>query len=157
MKWERWEMIEKSIKKIVHRMREACIDAKSADSSFSTLTKFCQRIRSISTRKDQISSALFVLLDRLLALQDRDVIWLHSTLLRSDTIWHQVLYVTDSTRSLETILIWLLDVLVTVKYALSKRYYLTSNRDVLTVRFFETVLFDMTSSRCSRLTKDTSL
>ena len=65
-------MIEKSIKKILHRMREACIDAKSAKSNFIDLTKFCQRIKSISMRKDQISSALIVLLlDRVLALQDR--------------------------------------------------------------------------------------
>ena len=56
----------------MHRTREACIDAKNAESNFSDLTKFCQRIRSISMRKDQISSALIVLLlDRVLALQNR--------------------------------------------------------------------------------------
>ena len=51
------------------------IDAKSAKSSFFDLTKLCQRTRSISMRKNQISSTLIVLLlDRVLALQDRDVI-----------------------------------------------------------------------------------
>ena len=55
----------------VHRMRGACTDAKSADSSFSVLTKACQRIRSISMRKGPIS---LVLLDRVLALQGRGVI-----------------------------------------------------------------------------------
>ena len=39
-------------------------NAKSAESSFFDLTKLCQRIRSISMRKGQISSALF--LDRVL-------------------------------------------------------------------------------------------
>ena len=53
-----------------HALR-AYIDAKRAESSFSDLTKICQRIRSISMRKDQIFS---VLLDRVSALQDRDVI-----------------------------------------------------------------------------------
>ena len=66
-------MIEKSIRKIVHRMRETCIDAKNAESNFSDLTKICQRIRSISMRKDSLFSTLFVLLDRTLALRDRDV------------------------------------------------------------------------------------
>ena len=55
------------------RLLRAYTDAKSADSSFSDLTKPCQRIRSISMRKGQISPALFVLLDRVLALQGRDV------------------------------------------------------------------------------------
>ena len=64
-------MVEKSIKKMMHRMREACIDAKNAKSSFSDLIKICQRIRSISMRKGQIFSTLFVLLDRVLVLQDR--------------------------------------------------------------------------------------
>ena len=69
----------------MHRMQRTCIDAKRAKSSFSDLIKICQRIRSISMRKDQISSILFdrvlvlldrvlVLLDRVSALQDRDVI-----------------------------------------------------------------------------------
>ena len=53
-----------------HALR-AYIDAKSAESNFSDLTKFCQRIRSISMRKDQIFSTLFVLLDRVFILQDR--------------------------------------------------------------------------------------
>ena len=77
MRWERREMIEKSIRKIMHRMRDRLlrtyIDAKSANSSFSILTKICQRIRSISMRKDSIFSALFVLFDRTLALWNRDV------------------------------------------------------------------------------------
>ena len=87
------------------------IDAKNAESSFSDLTKICQRIRSISMRKDQIFSALFVFLDRVSALQDRvcnDCIvrfleailcdfksYLYSTLLRSDidlTSCHTRLY-----------------------------------------------------------------
>ena len=51
------------------------IDARNANSSFSDLTKICQKIKSINMRKDQISSALIVfLLDRISALQDRDVI-----------------------------------------------------------------------------------
>ena len=53
-----------------HALR-AYIDAKNAKSSFFDLIKLCQRIKSISMRKDQISSTLFVLLDRVLALQDR--------------------------------------------------------------------------------------
>ena len=57
-------MAEKSI-------RKECTDVKSADSGFSVLTKSCQRIRSISMRKGQISPALLVLLDRVLALQGR--------------------------------------------------------------------------------------
>ena len=77
------------------------IDAKNAESSFSDLTKICQRIRSISMRKDQIFSALFVFLDRVSALQDRvcnDCIvrfletilcdfksYLYSTFFRNDT------------------------------------------------------------------------
>ena len=48
------------------KLLRAYIDAKSAKSSFSDLTKICQRIRSISMRKSQIFSALFVLLDRVL-------------------------------------------------------------------------------------------
>ena len=47
------------------------IDAKRAKSNFSDLTKTCQKIKSISMRKDQIFS---VLLDRISALQNRDVI-----------------------------------------------------------------------------------
>ena len=96
-KWEKWKMIEKSIRKEMHRMRDrllrAYIDAMSANSSVSILTKICQRIKSISMRKDSIFSTLFVLLDRTLALRDRNVIWLHCTLLRNDIIWHQVLVV----------------------------------------------------------------
>ena len=53
------------------RLLRAYTDAKSADSSFSDLTKPCQRIRSISMRKGQISP---VLLDRVPALQGRGVI-----------------------------------------------------------------------------------
>ena len=83
-----------------HALR-AYTDAKSAESSFSDLTKTCQRTRSISMRKGQISSALFVFLDRVSALQDRvcngcivrffEAIlcdfksYLYSTLFRSDT------------------------------------------------------------------------
>ena len=47
------------------------IDAKNANSNFFDLTKICQRIRSISMRKDQIFSTLFVLFDRVSALQNR--------------------------------------------------------------------------------------
>ena len=65
---EKLEMAEKSIRKVVHRMREGCTDAKRAESSFSDLTKTCQRIRSITMRKGQIFS---VLLDRVSALQGR--------------------------------------------------------------------------------------
>ena len=68
MRCETLKMIEKSIRKMMHRMRRACIDAKNAKSSFSDLTKICQRIRSISMRKDQIFSVLF---DRVSALQNR--------------------------------------------------------------------------------------
>ena len=46
------------------------IDAKSANSSFSDLTKICQKIRSISMRKNQIFSVFF---DRVFALQNRVV------------------------------------------------------------------------------------
>ena len=74
-------MIEKSIKKNASNARHALrayIDAKRAESSFSDLTKICQRIKSISMRKNQIFSVLFdrvlVLLDRVSALQNRDVI-----------------------------------------------------------------------------------
>ena len=56
------------------RLLRAYTDAKSADSSFSILTKLCQRIRSIGMRKGQISSALLGVLDRTLALQGRGVI-----------------------------------------------------------------------------------
>ena len=56
-----------------HALR-AYTDAKGAESSFSDLTKTCQRTRSISMRKGQISPALFVLLDRVPALQGRGVI-----------------------------------------------------------------------------------
>ena len=56
-----------------HALR-AYIDAKSAESSFSDLTKPCQRTGPISMRKGQISPALIVLLlDRVLALQGRGV------------------------------------------------------------------------------------
>ena len=47
------------------------IDAKNAKSSFSDLTKICQKIKSISMRKNQIFSTLFVFLDRVSALQNR--------------------------------------------------------------------------------------
>ena len=67
-------MIEKSIKKIIHRMRRACIDAKNAKLNFSDLTKICRRIKSISMRKNQTFSTLFVFLDRVLVLQNRNVI-----------------------------------------------------------------------------------
>ena len=49
------------------------IDTKNANSSFFDLIKLCQRIRSISMRKDQIFSTLFVFFDRVFALQNRDV------------------------------------------------------------------------------------
>ena len=73
MRCEKLKMIEKSIKKMMHRMRRACIDAKNAKSNFSDLTKICQRIKSINMRKNQIFSTLFVLFDRVLVLQNRDV------------------------------------------------------------------------------------
>ena len=74
------EIDEKGNASSAGRLLRAYTDAKSADSSFSDVTRTCQRIRSISMRKGQISPALFVLLDRVLALQGRGVIRLHSTL-----------------------------------------------------------------------------
>ena len=68
---QKLKMIKKSIKKIMHRMRRTCIDAKNANSNFSDLTKFCQKIKSINMRKNQIFSILFVFLDRVFALQNR--------------------------------------------------------------------------------------
>ena len=56
-----------------NRLLRTYIDAKNANSNFSDLTKICQRIKSISMRKDQIFSTLFVSLDRVSALQDRDM------------------------------------------------------------------------------------
>ena len=94
---EKWEMVEKLIRKGMHRMRgrllRAYIDAMSADSSFSVLTKACQRIRSINMRKNPISSAFFVFFDRTLALRGRGVVWLHSTLSRSRIMWFHVVLV----------------------------------------------------------------
>ena len=56
-------------------------NATNANSNFSDLIKFCQKIKSISMRKNQIFSALFVFLDRVFvffdrvfALQNRNVI-----------------------------------------------------------------------------------
>ena len=54
-----------------NKLLRTYIDATSANSSFSDLTKFCQRIESINMRKNQIFSALFVFLDRIFALQNR--------------------------------------------------------------------------------------
>ena len=70
MRCETLKMIEKSIKKMMHRMRRTCIDAKNAKSNFSDLTKICQKIKSISMRKDQIFSIFFY---RIFALQNRIV------------------------------------------------------------------------------------
>ena len=74
MQCEKLKMIEKSIKK-------KCIDAMSAESSFFDMTKLCQKIKSISMRKNQIFSTLFVFFDRVFvffdrvfALQNRNVI-----------------------------------------------------------------------------------
>ena len=143
--WKKWKMIEKSIKKIMHRMRDkflrAYIDAKNANSSFSILIKTCQKIRSISMRKDSIFSTLFVLFDRIFALRNRDVIWLHNTFSRNDTIWHQVLVVTNSIRFFEAILIWFQ--LVSLIVYFTKLYIIVAN--------------SLEIHRCSRLTKDTSL
>ena len=46
--------------------KENASNAKNAKSSFFDLIKFCQRIKSINMRKDQIFSTLFVFLDRIL-------------------------------------------------------------------------------------------
>ena len=59
-KWKKWKMIEKSIKKIMHRMRETCIDTKCVNSNFSDLIKFCRKNKSINMRKNQIFSTLIV-------------------------------------------------------------------------------------------------
>ena len=63
MQCQKLKMIEKSI-------RKKCTNAKNAESSFSDLIKICQKIKSINMRKDQIFS---IFLDRILVLQDRDV------------------------------------------------------------------------------------
>ena len=68
---EKLKMIEKSIKKMMHRMRRTCIDAKNTKSNFSDLIKICQKIKSINMRKNQIFSVLF---DRIFVLQNRNVI-----------------------------------------------------------------------------------
>ena len=62
--WNRQKMIEKSI-------RKKCIDVKNANSNFSILIKFCQKIKSINMRKNQIFSTLFVFLDRVFVFLDR--------------------------------------------------------------------------------------
>ena len=49
------------------------IDAKNANSNFFDLIKICQRIKSINMRKNQIFSTLFVFLDRIFILQNRNV------------------------------------------------------------------------------------
>ena len=86
------------------------------------------RIESIDFLCNSEDSAL-ALRDRdALALRDRDVRRLHSTLLRSDTIWHQVLVV------LNTFLWSDID-------SISKR-----TRDCI-VRFFEAILSDFKSWR----------
>ena len=68
---------EKNNASSASRFLRAYIDAKSANSNFSDLTKICQKIRSISRRKNQIFSILLVrilvLLDRVSALQNRNV------------------------------------------------------------------------------------
>ena len=80
MQCQKLKIIEKSIKKVMHRMRRACIDAKNAKSNFSDLIKICQKIKSINMRKNQIFSTLFVFLDRIFVfdrffvLQNRNVI-----------------------------------------------------------------------------------
>ena len=51
-----------------NRFLRAYIDAKNANSNFFDLTKICQKIKSISMRKNQIFSILF---DRVSALQSR--------------------------------------------------------------------------------------
>ena len=84
MRCEKLKMIEKSIKKMMHRMRRACIDAKNAKSNFFDLIKICQEIKSINMRKNQIFS---IFLDRVFALQNRNIIWLHNTFFRNDTMW----------------------------------------------------------------------
>ena len=74
MKWKKRKMIEKSTKKIMHRMRDkflrTYIDAMNANSNFSILIKICQRIKSINMRKDSIFSIFF---DRILVLRNRNV------------------------------------------------------------------------------------
>ena len=66
-------LADNSIRKGLHRMRgrllRAYTNPKSADSSFSILTKLCQKIRPMGMRKGQKSSALLGVLDRALALQ----------------------------------------------------------------------------------------
>ena len=96
---EKLKMIEKSIQK-------KCIDAKNANSNFSDLIKICQKIKSISMRKNQIFSTLFVFLNRISALQNRKC---NNCIIRF----------------LETILCDF--IVVFVQYAFSKRYYLISS------------------------------
>ena len=57
-----------------NRFLRTYIDATSAKSNFSDFIKLCQKIKSISMRKDQIFSVfdrVFVFLDRVSALQNR--------------------------------------------------------------------------------------
>ena len=68
-------MIEKSIRKIMNRMRDMHCEhtsmQKVQNRAFLIWLKSVREIRSISMRKDQIFSALFVFFDRVSALQDR--------------------------------------------------------------------------------------
>ena len=68
LRCEKLKMIEKLIKKMIHRMRETCIDAKNANSNFFDLIKICRKIKSINMRKNQIFS---IFLDRIFVLRNR--------------------------------------------------------------------------------------
>ena len=70
---EKLKIIEKSIKKMMYRMCQTCIDAKNAKSNFFDLIKICQKIKSINMRKNQIFSTLFVFFDRVFVLQNRNI------------------------------------------------------------------------------------
>ena len=64
------------LKTIEKSIRKTYIDAKNANSNFSDLIKFCQKIKSINMRKNQIFSIfdrVFVFLDRVSVLQNRNV------------------------------------------------------------------------------------
>ena len=150
-------MIEKSIKKIMHRMRDrflrAYIDAKNAYSNFSILTKICQRIKSISMRKDSIFSTLFVFLDRILVLRNQNVIWLYSTLFRNRIIRRQIFVILntffrndiDSTFSVfsDCIVRFFRNDIIWFQFLFTKLYIVVANS--LKIR------------RCNRLTRNTSL
>ena len=101
-KWKNWKMIEKSIKKIMHRIHDKFlriyVDAKNTNSNFSILIKI---------------------------LRNRNVIWLHNTFFRNDIIWHQIFVVTNLIRFFETILIWFLFVSLIVYF--TKLYIIVTN------------------------------